>query len=161
MLSPLSNAPIRTGAGFRFVVVASRYNAKFVDSMVDLAVTTLKEAKADAVDVIRVPGAWEIPVAASVVALGENAPDAILCLGLLIQGETTHAQHIGHSVSTALMQLAMDTGIPVIHEVLTVTSEAQAIVRCLDPKTNRGIEAARTALEMVHVLADVDATEEN
>ncbi len=91
-----------------------------------------------------VPGAFEIPVAVATVARRfERRPDAVICLGLIWQGETTHAQHIGEAVTGALMRLAVETGVPVIHEVLTTATAEQARARCLTPETNRGTEADR------------------
>ncbi len=156
MLTSNAGAPFASGAGRQFAIVASRYNARFVDGMLDGALRILKEAGAPEPEVVRVPGSWEIPVTAAAMAHRTVArPNAILCLGVILQGETSHARHIGDSVSAALMQLAMESGIAVVHEVLTVTTEAQAEARCLDPRTNRGAEAARTALEMAAVLEQI------
>lgn len=114
---------------------------------------TLAKAGAPTPEVIRVPGSWEIPVVAGRIARRQRGqPDAILCFGVIWQGETLHAQHIGDAVSDALMALAVETGVPVVHQVLTVSSEDQARARCLDPATHRGIEGARTALEMAHLM---------
>lgn len=153
MLTSTDTGSLATGAGRRFVVVASRYNARFVDGMLEAAITTFQAAGAPTVDVFRVPGAWEIPVAAAAVVRRPGVkPDAVVCLGLILQGETSHARHIGDSVSDALMRLSVKQGVPIIHEVLTVNTEAQAEARCLDPRTNRGAEAARTALEMAALM---------
>jgi len=155
MLTPTSESPLPSGDGLRFAVVASQYNAKYVDGLLDAALATLREAGASDPEIRRVPGAWEIPVVAAMLARRERGrPDAILCFGVIWQGETLHAQHIGDSVSGALMQLSVDTGVPMIHQVLTVGSEAQAAARCLDPQTNRGIEGARTALEMARLMRE-------
>lgn len=153
MLTSTDSGALATGAGRRFVVVASRYNARFVDGMLEAAVTTFQAAGAPTVEVFRVPGAWEIPVAAAAVVRRPGVrPDAVVCLGLILQGETSHARHIGDSVSDALMRLSVKQGVPIIHEVLTVSTEAQAEARCLDPRTNRGAEAARTALDMAALM---------
>lgn len=153
MLTADSGASLPPGSGLRIAIVASRYNAPFVDGMLESARETLRSAGAPEPEVVRVPGAWEIPVAAAALARRLTyTPDAVICLGLILQGETSHANHIGEAVSQGLMRLALKTGVPMIHEVLTVTGAEQARVRCLDPKTNRGREAARTALEMAHLL---------
>lgn len=106
------------------------------------------------IEVVRVPGSFEIPVAvAHLVRRAEARPAAVICLGLIWQGKTAHAGLVGEAVTAGLMDLAVETGVPVIHEVLVVQDERQARERCLDPETNRGIEAARTALEMGALVA--------
>ena len=105
------------------------------------------------VEVFRVPGAFEIPVlAASLARRDEEAPHAIVCLGVIWQGETNHADHVGAAVTHALMDIQVRSGIPCVHEVLTVRSEEQARARCLDAGTNRGVEAANTAVAMARLI---------
>jgi len=139
-------------SGGSFAIVASRYNARYVDGMLNAAARELKRAGAK-VQIIRVPGAYEIPVVAAKLSARTAKPAAIICLGVILRGETTHAQHIGEAVSQALMQIQITHGVPVIHEVLLLENKQQAEVRCLDPKHNRGMEAAQTALEMAQVLS--------
>ena len=136
-----------------FAIVASKYNARFVDSMVEAAVQTLQRAKAGSVDIVRVPGAFEIPVVAA--TLAGDGKSAIICLGVILRGETTHAQHIGEAVSQALAQIQVQHRVPIIHEVLLLENEAQAEARCLNANHNRGIEAAMTALEMARLMRDL------
>jgi 6,7-dimethyl-8-ribityllumazine synthase len=153
MLQPVSARPTRKSGApvVTVVIVASRYNARYVDSMLRAAQRELKRAGAK-VRVVRVPGAYEIPVVAAKLAR-TNPPAAIICLGVILRGETTHAQHIGEAVSQALMQIQIQHGVPVIHEVLLLENPQQADARCLNPKHNRGVEAAQTALAMARVLA--------
>jgi len=80
--------------------------------------------------------------------------EAVIAFGILMEGETAHAALISHSVTEALMRIALSTGIPVIHEVLVVTSEEQARIRCLEDEINRGTEAARVAIRMAQVMGD-------
>jgi len=156
MLKPVKTKTVRVGGG-TFAIVASRYNARYVDAMVRAAHAELKRAKASRVRVVRVPGAYEIPLVAGSLArasrLAARAPlSAIICLGVILRGETVHAAHIGDAVSRALMQIQLDYGVPVIHEVLLLENEEQARVRCLGRKHNRGREAAQTAIAMAKVM---------
>jgi 6,7-dimethyl-8-ribityllumazine synthase len=141
-------------AGGSFAIIASSYNARYVDSMLNAATRELKRAGAK-VRVIRVPGAYEVPVVAAKLSTLSPPPAAIICLGVILRGETTHAQHIGEAVSQALMQIQITHGVPVIHEVLLLENKQQAEARCMDPKHNRGIEAAQTAMAMARVMAQL------
>jgi len=151
MLQPVKRTKVRKTGG-HFAIVASQYNARYVDAMLRGAQAELKQAGAN-VQVVRVPGAYEIPVVAAQLTTLHPRPAAILCLGVILRGETTHAAHIGEAVSRALMQLQVTSGVPVIHEVLLLENELQARARCLDPKHNRGREAAQTARKMAQVMA--------
>lgn len=151
MLKEVKPSRREDARGHHFAIVASKYNARFVDSMVRAAQQTLQKAKAASVNVVRVPGAFEIPVVAAALA-ADKATSAIICLGVILRGETTHAQHIGEAVSHALAQIQVQHQVPIIHEVLLLENEGQAAARCLNPKHNRGLEAALTALEMVRVM---------
>jgi 6,7-dimethyl-8-ribityllumazine synthase len=143
-------------AGGHFAIVASKYNARYVDSMVQAAERCLTAAGAESIRIVRVPGAFEIPVVVSRLARRQAPPlAAIICLGVILRGETTHAQHIAEAVTQSLAQMQLETGIPVIHEVLLLENEAQAKVRCLSREHNRGTEAAQTAIEMRTVLRDL------
>ncbi len=153
MLKPVKKTKAGKSSG-SFTIVASRYNARYVDGMLNAAVAELKRAGAK-VQVVRVPGAYEIPVVASKLSALGSQPSAIICLGVILRGETTHAQHIGEAVSQALMQIQIQHGVPVIHEVLLLENEKQATARCLNPKHNRGVEAAQTAMEMARVMASL------
>ncbi len=144
----------------RFAIVASQYNRRYVDAMLRAARAELKRAGARDVRIIRVPGAYEIPVVAARLArAGAGRLGAIICLGVILRGETVHAAHIGEAVSGALMDLQLRYEVPVIHEVLLLENEAQARVRCLDRKHNRGAEAAQTALAMARVMASLPSVE--
>jgi 6,7-dimethyl-8-ribityllumazine synthase len=159
MLTPIKSKRF-WGEGDSFAIVASRYNAQYVDSMVRAAQTEFRRARAKRLEVIRVPGAYEIPLVAARLArtasqgsVGTDLPlSAIICLGVILRGETVHAAHIGEAVSRALMEIQLRFELPVIHEVLLLENEVQARARCLGRKHNRGAEAAQTALVMAGVM---------
>jgi 6,7-dimethyl-8-ribityllumazine synthase len=146
--------------GGQFVIVASKYNARYVDAMVKAARAELKRAGVARVKIVRVPGAFEIPVVAARLASASFMQPAslqahvaaIVCLGVILRGQTTHADFIGRAVTEALTAISLRYEVPVIHEVLLLENEEQARVRCLGGKFNRGTEAAQTALEMARVM---------
>jgi 6,7-dimethyl-8-ribityllumazine synthase len=154
MLTPAKKSKIRASRG-SFAIIASRYNARYVDAMVKAAQQQLKKAGAKTVRVIRVPGAFEIPAVAARLARSTSAWSALICLGVILRGQTSHAQQIADAVGASLARLQTRHALPVIHEVLLLENEAQAVVRCLDKKHNRGAEAAQTALEMARVMASL------
>jgi 6,7-dimethyl-8-ribityllumazine synthase len=139
-----------TARGGRFVIVASTYNARYVDAMLRAARAEILRA-GGALQIVRVPGAFEIPVVAARLARSQDFA-AIICLGVILRGATTHAQHIGETVSNALAQIQIQHEVPVIHEVLLLENQQQARERCLGRTHNRGTEAAQTALEMARVM---------
>src|SRR5687768_9508461 len=151
MLKRIGTSNDRNARGHQFAVIASKYNARYVDGMLIPAVDTLKKAGAKNVRVVRVPGAFEVPAVAAKLAKTKKF-SALICLGVILRGETTHAQHIGEAVSHALAEIQVQWQIPVVHEVLLLENEAQAEARCLNPKHNRGLEAAQTAIEMACLM---------
>jgi 6,7-dimethyl-8-ribityllumazine synthase len=151
MLTPVSQQKIRRQNG-SFALIAARYNSRYVDAMLAAAESVLAEAGVKKVRVVRVPGAFEIPAVAARLALARPPCSAIICLGVILRGQTTHAQQIADAVSMALAQLQIQRALPVIHEVLLLENEAQAAARCLDPQHNRGAEAAHAALAMARVM---------
>ena len=158
MLKPVIRRNTRAGQA-RFAIVASRYNARYVEAMVRAAQVELKRAGVRKSLVIHVPGAYEIPVVVARLASGETAavPLAIICLGVILRGETVHAAHIGEAVSRALMEIQLRYHVPVIHEVLLLENEDQARARCLGKTHNRGAEAAQTALAMARLMQGLPA----
>jgi 6,7-dimethyl-8-ribityllumazine synthase len=155
MLTPLQQKKIRQRHG-SFAIVASRYNARYVDAMLAAAENVLAKAGVKKIRVVRVPGAFEIPAVAAHLARAHPPFSAVICLGVILRGQTDHAQQIANAVSTALAQLQIQHAIPIIHEVLLLENEAQAAARCLDKKHSRGAEAAQTALEMARVMEELE-----
>ena len=138
-----------------FHIVASRFNAQYVDGLVDHVATELRGLAPNGTVLIhRVPGSFEIPVLARELAI-QNKADAIIACGVILQGETDHAQNLSRSVTDALQRLAIEHGIPVINAVLSFDNENQARARCLENKINRGTEAGRAAVEIANVLSEV------
>ncbi|HZT23075.1 MAG TPA: 6,7-dimethyl-8-ribityllumazine synthase [Verrucomicrobiae bacterium] len=156
MLKSVRSKNLRAGGGC-FAIVASRYNGQYVEAMLRAARRELKRAGAQ-IRVLRVPGAFEIPAVAARLAAearartGGSSLSAIIGLGVIFQGETSHAQHIGWGVTHALAQIQVLHQIPVIHGVFVFENTEQAKVRCLGKKHNRGTEAAQTALEMARLM---------
>jgi 6,7-dimethyl-8-ribityllumazine synthase len=144
--------------GDDFAIVASTYNGRYVNAMLRAAKAEIARA-GGRLKIVRVPGAYEIPVVAARLARASAErpqPSAIICLGVILRGATTHAQHIGEAVSQALAQIQILHEVPVIHEVLLLESHEQAKERCLDRDHNRGTEAAQTALEMARVMKQLE-----
>jgi 6,7-dimethyl-8-ribityllumazine synthase len=153
MLKRVSPTPSVSASGGAFAIVASRYNARYVDAMLRAARQVLKAAGAGRIRVVRVPGAYEIPLAAATLArAAKHRPNAVICLGVILRGETVHAAHIGENVSRVLMDLQLETGVPMIHEVLLLENPQQAEVRCRSREHNRGHEAAQTAIAMATLM---------
>ena len=137
----------------RFGIVVSRYNDHITAKLLSGAVETLKGGGVvdDAIDVAWVPGAWELPLVAQRMALSEQYA-AVLCLGAVIRGETTHDEHINRQVSLSLGQIALEADVPVLFGVLTCNTVEQAIHRAGGNVGNKGQECAEAALEMVRLL---------
>ena len=132
---PAAIEPSAIGAGKTIAIVASVYNAAYVDAMLEAAAHELDAIMPEAKrPIFRVPGAFEIPVVVSYLAR-QAKPDAILALGVVIQGATAHADLVGESVTTALQEIAVSQRIPVIHEVLLVEDEQQAAARTMSARS--------------------------
>jgi 6,7-dimethyl-8-ribityllumazine synthase len=133
---------------FRFALVVSLFNREYTDALLASAQASLKGHE---VKVVRVPGAFEIPLQVQRLARTKKY-SAVIALGVIWQGKTLHAQEILRAVTDALMRISLENDVPVIHEVLAVSTEAEARARCMGAKLNRGIEAAQAALALA--LAD-------
>ena len=138
-----------------FCIVASRFNAQYVDGLIDHTTRELRALAPDAtISLQRVPGSFEIPVIVREFAI-QNKADAIIACGVILQGETNHAQNLSRSVTDALQRIAIEHGVPVINVVLSFDNENQARARCLENKINRGTEAAHAAVEIANVLSEL------
>jgi 6,7-dimethyl-8-ribityllumazine synthase len=138
--------------GLRFGLVAARFNSFITERLLEGAVDVLRRAGAHDQDlsIVRVPGAFEIPAAAR--ALAETGKvDAVICLGCLIRGETTHYEHIATEATRGIGQSAQDTGVPHAYGVLTCENLQQAIDRAGLKAGNKGAEAATAAIEMANL----------
>ena len=142
-------APLPSGAGFRFALIVSRFNAAITGSLRDAAQAALQEAGVGAADVeeMSVPGAFELPQAARAAA-ETGRFDAVICLGCVIRGETLHFEYVSSSAAQGVMAAAGDTRVPMAFGVLTTDDEAQARARAGNDEHNKGREAAAAALEM-------------
>jgi 6,7-dimethyl-8-ribityllumazine synthase len=141
------------GVSGRFAIVVSRYNEHITGKLLTGALETLRAGGVadEAIDVATVPGAWEIPLVAARLARSRKYA-AVLCLGAVIRGETSHDEHINRQVSLSLGQLALETGLPILFGVLTCNTLEQAIHRAGGNVGNKGQECAEAALEMVRLL---------
>jgi 6,7-dimethyl-8-ribityllumazine synthase len=138
-----------------FAIVASQFNARYVQGLVDHAEKELNILTPNAaISIQRVPGAFEIPVVVREFASLDKA-DAIIACGVIMQGETNHAKNLSRSVTDALQRIAVDHRVPVINVVLSFDNESQARERCLESKINRGTEAARTAVEIANLMSEL------
>jgi 6,7-dimethyl-8-ribityllumazine synthase len=141
-------------SGRRFALVASRYSRIVTEKLVQGALDCLRQhgAAEDGLEVIWVPGSFEIPLAAQAAARSGRY-DAVLGLGCIIRGETSHNEHIAREVSHGLFQIGYDTGVPTILGVITADTAEQAIERAGMKGGGRGYDAAQTAVEMIGVLS--------
>ena len=151
---------VHDGEGRHIAVVAARFNEIVTAKLVECALTGLAEhgvPNAD-VDVAWVPGAFEIPLAASRLA-STGRYDAIICLGAVIRGETAHFDLVAEQAARGIAEVALDTGVPVIFEVLATDDLAQAEARAGGSHGNKGWQAAEAALEMAWLLDRLPAAE--
>ena len=142
-----------SGRGLKFGIVAARFNEFIVSKLVGGALDTLHrhETADDDIDVAWVPGAFEIPIAAKKMA-ESGKYDAVLCLGAVIRGSTTHYDYVCNEVSKGVAQVGLQTGVPTIFGVVTTENIEQAIERAGTKAGNKGADAAMAAMEMASLL---------
>ena len=153
---PHFEGDLRSPPGARYAIIASRWNPRITDTLVAGARTTFAANGVDeaAVDVIRVPGAWEIPVVASRLARS-GAHAGIVALGCVVRGDTRHYEQVADGCSDGLMRVALDTGVPVANGVLAVDRFEDAEARAGGSHGNKGEEAALVVIEMAHLLTQL------
>ena len=140
--------------GKKFAIVVSRFNSFIVDALLDGAVGTLQrigQVSKDDITIVRVPGAYELPLTAKKVA-ESGKYDALIAIGAVIRGGTPHFDFVAGEANSGLARVAMEAGIPVAFGVITTDTDEQAIDRAGVKHGNKGSEAALSALEMVNVL---------
>jgi 6,7-dimethyl-8-ribityllumazine synthase len=148
--------PAKPDAADRFAIVVAEWNRSVTGKLLDGAVATLREAGVpdDHIDVAQVPGSWEIPLAAQRMAASARYA-AVLCLGAVVRGETSHDQHINRGVSLAISQIALQFDLPVLFGILTCESMEQALDRAGGKHGNKGSECAEAALHMIGLLKNL------
>lgn len=150
---PHYEGDLRVTEGVRFAILASRWNPRITDALVAGARKAFTDngVAESAVDVIRVPGAWELPLAAARIAVARTHV-AIVALGCVIRGDTRHYEQVADGCSEGLMRVALDHGLPVCNGVLAVEAHEDALKRAGGSHGNKGEEAALVAIEMAQLL---------
>ena len=142
-----------TATGLRFAVVVSRFNSFITERLLAGAMDALQRhgAADDMIDVVKVPGSWEVPLAAGELAR-QHRYDAVICLSCVIRGETPHFDYVAAEAAKGVAHVAAETGVPVAFGVLTTNTLEQAIDRAGTKGGNKGFDAAMTAIEMANLL---------
>ncbi|MBI3610111.1 MAG: 6,7-dimethyl-8-ribityllumazine synthase [Nitrospirae bacterium] len=137
----------------RFGVVVSKFNGEVTEKLLEGALAALRKhgVREKDIEIARVPGAFEIPLTAKRLAQS-GAFHAVICLGAVIRGETSHFEHISRTMSQGISQVMLETGVPISLGVLTADTVEQAVQRADPKRFDRGGDAAKTALEMVGLL---------
>lgn len=141
------------GTGLRIAIVAARFHAEIVERLLETARAELERlgVASGEIAVHRVPGAFELPLAALAVARAEPAPDALICLGAVVRGETPHFEYVAGAAADGILRVGLDTGCPAIFGVLTTDTAEQAWDRA-DGRYRRGADAARDAVAMARLV---------
>ncbi|UCE78261.1 MAG: 6,7-dimethyl-8-ribityllumazine synthase [Nitrospiraceae bacterium] len=139
--------------GLKFAIIVSRFNDFITSKLLEGAVDALSRhgAKDNDIDVVKVPGSFEIPLAARKMA-SKNAYDALICLGTVIRGATPHFEYVASEVSKGIATVSLDTGVPIAFGIITSDTIEQAVERAGTKSGNKGFDAAITAIEMAQLL---------
>ena len=148
-----------TATGLRFAIIVSRFNSFITERLLGGAMDALTRAggSPDLIDVIKVPGSWEVPLIAGEVAR-QHRYDAVICLSAVIRGETPHFDYVAAEAAKGVAHASYDTGVPVAFGVLTTNTLEQAIDRAGAKGGNKGFDAAMTAIEMANLLRTLRQT---
>lgn len=143
-----------TAEGFRFAIVAARWNDFLTSKLIEGALDALERlgASEEAVEIFKVPGSFELPLTAKKAAESGRF-DAVICIGTVIRGETSHFEHVAGEAAKGVSNVSMQTGIPVLFGVVTAENLEQAINRAGVKAGNKGFEAAMSAVELVNLYA--------
>lgn len=146
-----------TAAGFRFAIIASRWNDFLTSKLTEGALDALERLGADEknVEIFKVPGSFELPLTAQKVA-NSGRFDAVICLGTVIRGETPHFDYVAGEAAKGIGQVSMQTGVPVLFGVVTTETLEQAINRTGVKAGNKGFDAAMSAVELVNLYKTMD-----
>lgn len=152
VLQPETHQGTLNAKGFRFAIVASRWNDALVSRLIEGAIEALRELSADVkmIEVFRVPGAFEIPLCALKTAESGKF-DAVICLGVIIRGQTPHFEYIASEVARGISEAGLKTGLPLLFGVITAENVDQAIDRAGVKLGNKGFEAATASVELVNL----------
>lgn len=139
--------------GFKFAIIVSRFNDFITDRLLEGAVDAIVRSggSKDNIDVIRVPGAFEIPLVTKRAAKSEKY-DAIICVGAVIRGETPHFDYVASEVTKGIAQLNLEFSLPITYGVITTDNTEQAIERAGNKVGNKGFDAARSAIELLNLF---------
>jgi len=159
-LQPKVHQGMLTAAGFRFAIIASRWNDFLTAKLTEGALDALERLGADEknVEVFKVPGSFELPLTAQKVA-GSGRFDAVICLGTVIRGETPHFDYVAGEAAKGIGQVSMQTGVPVLFGVVTTETLEQAINRTGVKAGNKGFDAAMSAVELVNLYKTMNGGE--
>lgn len=160
-MQPKIHQGLLTAQGFRFAIVAARWNDLLTSKLIEGAADALERlgADADSIEIFKVPGSFELPLTAQKVAQTGKF-DAVICVGAVIRGETTHYDYVAGEAAKGIAAAALQTGIPIIFGVVTTETLEQALNRCGVKMGNKGFEAAMTAVEIVNLHKTIEVGDE-
>ncbi|MCA8939278.1 MAG: 6,7-dimethyl-8-ribityllumazine synthase [Planctomycetes bacterium] len=151
------SAPL-SATGKSFAIIVARFNDFITSKLVDGAIDAIVRhgGSAESIDIVRVPGAWEVPLACKWV-VAKNAHDAVICLGAVIRGSTPHFDVVAGESAKGIAQIMLESSTPVVNGILTTDTIEQAIERAGTKMGNKGWEAAMSAIEMASLMRELDA----